>query len=58
MLIVPIIQAQCHKIITIPNLIALTIPPLCTDSQAFENMQYEDFTIMEYENLGIMEYEA
>ncbi len=53
------ILAQCNEIIEIPNLIPLTIPPICVAPiSATGFMLYEDGGRMLYEDGGRMEYEA
>jgi hypothetical protein len=60
LLLVSILQAQCHLILQIPQLDPFSVPPICNDSHAFDNMLYEDGKVMAYEDTVTtgMEYEG
>ncbi len=52
------IKAQCEGIINIPNLVPITVPPICDDVQFGGFMLFEDGGRMEFEDGGFMEYEG
>lgn len=52
------IKAECLGIINIPNLVPITIGPICPGQTPEGFMIYEDGGIMLYEGGGFMEYEG
>lgn len=52
------IKAECLGIINIPNLVPITIAPICAGQTPGGFMLYEDGGIMLYEDGGFMEYEG
>lgn len=51
------IKAQCEELISIPNLVPVTVPPICTTGVLANVMEFETLGVMEFETLGNMEFE-
>jgi len=52
------IKAQCLGIVNIPNLVPITIAPICAGQTSEGFMLYQDGGIMLYESGGFQEYEG